>query len=302
MNIKTFIIDNSALTNLLKNPQKIEKFKSSNYAFLICKETYAESHSGEAVRTQKRMEQLAILNRLDTFQRFFFTDDISDWIKKEYNNDGILDDFPVFPAETHQGHLDLIEDKIRYLSFHANDLSPKTKQLSEQKKKLFDIDLETRKERIEALRKKENTHRDTKNEEQTEFTNEQLCNLLTNFSGIQQIDEVPPGYLKVFDAFLPTNYKEVIFAKSNDRYHYLKTYLNLMVLRYIGNQITSFEGYPQLWFLKEIKQGNWTDLKPVAMGSREFGIISDDNDQIEMYNFLKDRNLLFNEAIRLDQI
>jgi hypothetical protein len=90
-----------------------------------------------------------------------------------------------------------------------------------------------------------------------------------------------------------------IVSVSPELYKIHRVYLAALYLRSLGNAVSTFEAIPQFRFLQKIKNGNWFDLAIIAQGSQFDLLISNDEDQRAICNFLHSKSMVKSKAITL---
>ena len=108
-------------------------------------------------------------------------------------------------------------------------------------------------------------------------------------------------HVKMFGFPLGVSCRQVkkMISTSSDLYKLHRAYIAALYLRSLGNAVANFDEIPDFKFLQKIRDGNWFDLAIVAQASQFDFLVSNDEDQRKICNFLESKTIIKAKAIKL---
>lgn len=280
--MKTFLFDNSALTEILSDPQKTElligQLSQTGYRAVVGMDTIIENFAGDIAFVKKRLPSLKKIIDCLPNDQFIVANTVDSWLQKERKNRGRFKNIPVLiNSQRWPGFLKFLEDIESFVEFHSKLAPMRTEQFRRQAE----------------LKKSDRRFR----ERAQELPNpEALTDALVNFQ-LHPYDR----HVKMFGFPLGLSgqqIKKMIIASSGP-YKIHRAYIAALYLRSLGNAISNFNDIPDFKFLQKIKDGNWFDLAIVAQASQFDYLVSNDEDQRSICNYLASRSIVKASAIKL---
>lgn len=283
----TFLLDNSALNQLLNDPILTNKLidlllKNTHHRVVVSLDSIQESFSGDYTYIEhifNRATALKLLIDSIPYTHLIIARNSFDWLKAEKNNLGCLKNIPSLTTTSRwPGFLDFLSDKDIFFRFHKN-LQP---TLAEKKSRSIDLKEVDKKFRLEV--KKENIQLS-----EIEFK-------LLNFDLTTHYKD-----LLLFSSALEISNKlckRIIFS-NNNRYLVHKVYLSALYIRSLGNALDNFQKNPTLKFLEKLKIGNWFDLGIISISSQFDYLVTNDSDQKDFCNYLNEKSMSKSKGINL---
>ncbi len=257
-------IDNSALNNILNDGQKslqLEKLiVEKDLVLIIPFETFSEALGGDDIdQIHLRLGRLhGILEKVGV-RRLIISRSAADWIRREIESRGRIKNIPwLANSPRWHGIRKILSDKNELREFHNKSEGERLRQKAIK----------------ENLRKSDKVFREMAT---SVFSKEEIRSKILNFDSRTKATEVL-FFISAF-RFVASGTKIRSALRKSDGFVHLKCYLNLMLLRGLGNALTEFSEDDPLKFFEGIKLGNWFDLGCIAISSQLDRIVTDDEDQ-----------------------
>lgn len=272
LGLKSFIIDNSALNNLLQTDDNFSilcGFLSKNDVVLyIPVDTISEAIGGKEIdRIHSRFLRLdSLIEKFTT--KVVMTSGVRDVLKKEIRSNGRIPKFADLRGSPRwKGYREIFSDRSKLQEIMGKSVNDK-ESIASLKKELVSNDKVLRDE-------------SRKTSIDDNWIRESLRNLkLADCFGLIS------AFVGAFPGLSNTKARR-IFQKGNaDKFIYLKTYLTLMRVRALGNSMKSYATDDCFKFLEKLKEGNWFDLGIIAHGCRTDFLITDDKNQHKLCEYL----------------
>ncbi len=274
-----YTIDNSALSNVLNGDDYFEAFKKLNIHIIIPKETYIETVGGKYA--PKRMLRLSELMSSGNSIQVDLTESLSFLLKYESSLGGIADGIPILDSCSKSDFIKTISNAGTFAEFHAKYLLEKSRSFQVAK---------------EEIKKIESSQKRISIKQNEEIVRSIIC----NYKGVQSEGDFFQEFCGLIGEMAPGWEIETFW--KNKHSHYLKTYINLLHLRTLGNLLEISSRDDELLFLKKRKEGNWHDLHLIALGSKHMNLISSDRDQIGMHKFMQKMGLIESSVISPEEL
>lgn len=281
--MNTYLLDNSVLTEILNDDgivdSVIHALLKSKSRIVISFDTLTENFSGKIEFVAARNQRLKKLIDVLPPDQFIIAKTGSFWLTKELRNSGRLTNIPsLHNSQRWPGFLSLL-DAQNFVAFHKSVEG----FISEQRRyhdDLINRDREFREKGRKLLKPNE------------------IHKLLNNFELNPRTFQL--GHLASVLRISNRKAKKMMMAPSH-LYRIHRAYLATFYLRSLGNAFDQYDKYPEFSFLRKIKGGNWTDLGIVAQSSAFDHLVSNDNDQRGICNFIQSKGLIHATAIDSDR-
>lgn len=283
--MKTMLLDNSVLNEILNDVVKTDKLiwhlSGSSHRVVVGMDTVTENFAGNTAYVIKRLPNLKkIIDSLPK-EQFVIANTMGTWLTKERKNKGRLKNVPVlYKAQRWPGFLKFLEDEENFIEFH-NNLEPMRDEQFNRQADLKKID-KTFRERAQQL-------------PDPDKIKDQLMNFkLHPYNSHLKMFGIPLG--------ISVRLTKKIISSSSDIYKIHRVYLAALYLRSLGNAISCYNEMPDFKFLQKIKEGNWFDLAVIAQASQFNFLVSNDEDQRNICNFLESKSIVKAKAIGLQEL
>ncbi|WP_413557274.1 hypothetical protein [Bdellovibrio sp. HCB209] len=286
MVITDFLIDNSALNEVLKNQdltkKALEAIQKSPSRLFISIDSFTEGISGtELDSIINRTKNLHWLLENSNRAQIVMTKPIGNWLQKELRNHGRFENVPLLYTEQ------------RWPSFVKSLNDPEYFRYIYEKSK-EDRDLIA--SRTEALKENDRNFR---------VAAKATLSQKEVREDIENINLTPPAHkLDSFRKIFKLSNKEIkriLFTQDRTKYRIHRTYFMLFYLRMLGNAYSKFSGTDDISFLNRLVNGNWYDLAIMVQASQFNYFVTNDKDQRAMCNFLHKKGLIRAQGITLDE-